>query len=66
MQQCISVLFVQHSEGFTPIETLTWIKKKGEAIQIRCCEIQKVENLYDAQKYKYAPLVKIKSVVLKS
>ena len=41
---------------------------KDEVIQIRRCTEpnQKVQKLYDALKYKYAPLVKKKSVVLKS
>jgi len=41
---------------------------KDEVIQIRRCTEpnQKVQKLYDALKYKYAPFVKKKSVVLKS
>jgi hypothetical protein len=41
---------------------------KDEVIQIRRCSEpnQKVQKLYDALKYKYAPFVKKKSVVLKS
>jgi len=41
---------------------------KDEVIQIRRCSEpnQKVQKLYDALKYKYAPFIKKKSVVLKS
>jgi hypothetical protein len=41
---------------------------KDEVIQIRRCTEpnQKVQKIYDALKYKYAPFVKKKSVVLKS
>lgn len=41
---------------------------KDEVIQIRRCSEpnQKVQKLYDALKYKYAPFLKKKSVVLKS
>lgn len=41
---------------------------KDEVIQIRRCTEpnQKVQKLYDALKYKYAPFIKKKSVVLKS
>ncbi len=41
---------------------------KDEVIQIRRCTEpnQKVQTLYDALNYKYVPLIKKKSVVLKS
>jgi len=41
---------------------------REEVIQIRRCSEpnQKVRQLYDALKYKYAPFVKKKSVVLRS
>ena len=42
--------------------------EKDDVIQIRRCSEpnQKVQKLYDALKYKYAPFIKKKSVVLKS
>ena len=48
--------------------TTTVQNDKDEVIQIRRCTEtnQKVQKLYDALKYKYAPFVKKKSVVLKS